>query len=83
MEALGTSKSMKRLGLVLMACFIGVPLAAAPVMGQISFRPLTIGHSLKVTQAYGPDDEDCVFVSRRVPRPNGLLHTSRSLVCND
>ena len=78
-----TSKSMKRLGLLLMACFIGVPLAAAPVMGQINFRPLNIGHSLKVVQAYGPDDEDCIFVTRRVPRPNGLSHPSKRLVCND
>lgn len=77
------TKSMKRFGLTLMACFIGAPLLAAPVLGQVSFRPLTIGHSLKVSQAYGPDDEDCIFVTRRVPRPNGLTHASRALVCND
>ena len=83
MENGRTTRSMKRLGLLLVACFIGVPLAAAPVLGQASFRPLTIGHSIKVAQAYGHDDEDCVFVTRSVPRPNGLTHSSKTLVCND
>lgn len=77
------AKKMKHLGLLLMACFIGAPLAAAPVLGQISFRPLTIGHSLKVVKAYGADDEDCVFEIRRVPRPDGVTHPSRKLICND
>ena len=83
MEQAANSKSMKRLAGLLVACFIGAPLVAAPVLGQVSFRPLTIGHSLKVAQAYGRDDEDCVFVTRRVPRPDGLTHPSKSLVCND
>ena len=83
MGNIGPSTSMKRLGILLMGCFIGAPLLAAPVLGQVSFRPLTIGHSLKVSQAYGRDDEDCVFVTRRVPRPNGLTHASKALVCND
>ncbi len=83
MDQAARSTPMKRLAVLLMGCFIGVPLLAAPVLGQVSFRPLTIGHSLKVAQAYGPDDEDCIFVTRRVPRPNGLTHPSKSLVCND
>lgn len=83
METVRSSRSMKRLGLLLIGCFVVVPLAAAPVLGQASFRPLTIGHSIKVAQAYGVDDEDCVFVTRRVPRPNGLTHPSKTLVCND
>jgi hypothetical protein len=82
MEQTARMTSMKRLAVLLMGCFIGAPLVAAPVLGQVSFRPLTIGHSLKVAQAYGPDDEDCIFVTRRVPRPNGLTHPSKSLVCN-
>ena len=83
MDATGHTKAMKRFALVLMGAFIGVPLVAAPVLGQVSFRPLTIGHSLKVAQAYGVNDEDCVFVTKRVPRPNGLTHPSKSLICND
>ena len=83
METVRSSRSMKRLGLLLMGCFIVVPLAAAPVLGQSAFRPLTIGHAMKVAQAYGQDDEDCVIVTRRVPRPNGTSHARKSLVCND
>lgn len=80
-----TSKPMRRLGMVMMACFIGAPLAAAPLAtGQISFRTLTIGHqSLKVTKAYGADDEDCIFVTRHVPRPDGNLHPVKKLLCRD
>ena len=83
MDRIAPTTSMKRLGLLLMACFIAAPLAAAPVLGQISFRPLTIGHSLKVVKAYGADDEDCVFEIRRVPRPDGVMHAKKRLVCND
>jgi hypothetical protein len=83
MEKSGQAKAMKRFALVLMGCFIAAPLVAAPVLGQVSFRPLTIGHSLKVSQAFGADDEDCVYVTRRVMRPDGLSHPSKSLVCND
>ena len=75
---------MKRFGMLMAACFVAIPVLAAPVLGKgTAFRPLTIGHSMKVAQAYGPDDEDCVFVTRRVPRPNGLTHASRKLLCND
>ncbi len=83
MEKVESSKSMKRLGLVLLACFVGAPLAAAPVLGQINYRPLTIGHSLKVAKAFGPNDEDCVYEIRRVPRPDGQTHSSKRLICND
>ena len=80
-----TSKHMRRLGLVVMACFVGAPLVAAPIAanGQALLRPLTINRGLHVVQAFGPDDEDCVFELRRVPRPGGQLHTARKLVCND
>jgi hypothetical protein len=83
MEKLGKSNGMKRLGAVLLVCFIGAPVAAVPVLGQISYRPLTIGHSIKVAKAFGEDDEDCVYVTRRVPRPNGLTHAKKTLLCND
>jgi hypothetical protein len=77
---------MRRLGIVLLACFIGAPLAAAPLAynsGEFNFRPLTINKSLRVVKAFGADDEDCVFMMRRVPRPDGQLHTAKKLVCND
>ena len=80
-----TSNHMRRLGLVVMACFVGAPLVAAPIAanGPALLRPLTINRGLHVVQAFGPDDEDCVFELRRVPRPGGQLHTARKLVCND
>ena len=85
MDGVSKSKAMQRLGAVLVACFIGAPLAAAPLAsGALSFRPLTIGHqSIKVAKAFGEDDEDCIFVTRHVPRPDGNLHTSKKLVCRD
>lgn len=81
-----SAKSMRRFAVVVMACFIGAPLAAAPLAynnGEFSFRPLTINKSLRVVKAYGADDEDCVFVLKRVPRPDGNLHTAKKLVCYD
>ena len=85
MNGKASSKAMRRLGAVLVACFIGAPLAAAPLAtGQLSFRTLTIGHqAIKVSKAYGADDEDCIFVTRHVPRPDGNLHSTKRLVCQD
>ena len=77
--------SMRRLGLVLAVCFIGAPLAAAPLASSgMSFRTLTIGHkSLQVSKAFGADDEDCIFITRHVPRPDGNLHAVKKLMCRD
>ena len=86
MDTSSSKRSMRRLGIVLLASFIGAPLAAAPLAyngGEFNFRPLTINKSLRVVKAFGPDDEDCVFVMRRVPRPDGQLHTAKKLVCDD
>ena len=76
---------MRRFGAVLAICFVGAPLAAAPRANSgLSFRPLTIGHqSLQVSKAYGADDEDCLFVTRHVPRPDGNLHAVKKLMCRD
>ena len=76
---------MRRLGLVVMACFVGAPLLAIPMaaQGQALLRPLTINRGLHIVQAFGPDDEDCVFELHRVPRPGGQLHVAKKLVCND
>ena len=83
--AIGTSSRMRRLGLVVMGCFVGAPLLAAPVTaaGEQLLRPLTINKGIHVVQAFGPDDEDCVYELHRVPRPGGQLHTARKLVCNE
>jgi len=80
-----SASNMRRLGLVVVACFVGAPLVAAPLAanGEALLRPLTITRGIHIVQAFGPDDEDCVFELRRVPRPGGQLHTARKLVCND
>ncbi|MGI3901760.1 MAG: hypothetical protein ACRYGP_11005 [Janthinobacterium lividum] len=85
MAAMTSAIHMRRLGLVVMACFVGAPLLAVPMaaQGQALLRPLTINRGLHIVQAFGPDDEDCVFELRRVPRPGGQLHTAKKLVCND
>ena len=85
MDSVSRSKAMRRLGAVMVACFVGAPLAAAPLANsKLSFRPLTIGQkSIQVVKAFGADDEDCIYVTRHVPRPDGNLHASRKLVCQD
>lgn len=86
MDTNSSKRPMRRLGIVLLACFIGAPLAAAPLAyngNEFNFRPLTINKSLRVVKAFGSDDEDCVYVLRRVPRPDGQLHTAKKLVCDD
>ena len=85
MSKASDTTSMRRLGLVLAVCFIGAPLAAAPLASSgLSFRPLTIGHkSLQVSKAFGADDEDCIFITRHVPRPDGNLHAVKKLMCRD
>lgn len=76
---------LRRFGVLVLACFVGAPLLAVPMAarGEGLVRPLTINRGLHVVQAFGPDDEDCVFELRRVPRPGGQLHTAKKLVCND
>ena len=83
--AMNSANPMRRLGLVVVACFLGAPLIAAPMaaQGEGLVRPLTINRGIHVVQAFGADDEDCVFELHRVPRPGGQLHTARKLVCND
>lgn len=83
MDGVSRSKAMHRLGAVLVACFVGAPLAAAPLSAvQMSFRPLTISQkAVQVSKAFGDDDEDCIFVTRHVPRPDGNLHSSKKLIC--
>lgn len=75
---------MRRLAAVVLLGFVAAPLAAAPIaMQHEGFRPLTISNGIKVTQAFGPDDEDCVFETRLAQRPDGHRHISRKLVCDE
>ena len=85
MTTTSSATHMRRLGLVILGCFVGAPLLAAPIAasGDVLLRPLTINKGLHVVQAFGPDDEDCVYELRRVPRPGGALHTAKKLVCNE
>lgn len=85
MNTASTKTSMRRLGLVMAVCFVGAPLAAAPLaVNGLSFRTLTIGQkSIQVSKAYGADDEDCIFITRHVPRPDGNLHAVKKLMCRD
>ena len=83
--AIGTASHMRRLSLVVLACFVGAPLCAAPMTaaGEVLLRPLTINKGIHVVQAFGPDDEDCIYELHRVPRPGGQLHTAKKLICNE
>lgn len=85
MASSNSNSYMRRLGLLVVACFVVAPLLAVPMAarGEELLRPLTVNRGLHVVQAFGPDDEDCVFELRRVPRPGGQLHTAKKLVCND
>ncbi len=77
------SRSMHRLGAILLVCFVGTPLTAASLAGgQMSFRSLTVGHqSVRVAKAFGAEDEDCIVVTQPAPRPDRTLHTRKKLVC--
>ena len=46
-----------------------------------ALRPLTIGRSLQVQPAFGPDDEDCVFATHKLVQPNGRVRIDRTLEC--
>lgn len=49
-----------------------------------AMRPLTIGGAIHVTRAFGPDDEDCVYETRKVVDPaTGRFKAQRKLVCGE
>ena len=84
MEEVVNVKGMRRLSMVVLACFVGAPLMAAPLaFGQPNFRPLTIRNTLQVVQAFGADDEDCVFEIQRSPRPAHQFRVTKKLVCEE
>ena len=77
-------KGMRRLSAIVLACFIGAPLAAAPLAFKSpDFRPLTIGRTIHVAQAFGPDDEDCVFETYHASRPGHQIHAVKKLICEE
>jgi hypothetical protein len=57
-------------------------ISAAPVGGENpALRPLTIGSGVHVQRAYGPDDEDCVWATRKVMMQDGKFRLRRKLEC--
>ena len=48
---------------------------------DIARRPLTTAPSFRVQRAYGPDDEDCIYLTHKVRTANGTLDTRRDLIC--
>lgn len=46
-----------------------------------AMRPLTIGRSLHVQPAFGPDDEDCVWATRKSIDAAGRPKVERQLEC--
>lgn len=81
---------LSRFSMVMLSCFLIAPLAAAPFNfrlayhnGQFNFRPLTIRKNIRVINAAELADQNCAYVLRRTSRPNGVLHTTKKLVCND
>ena len=66
------------LGLGTATAAISVATAAE---GNPALRPLTIGRSIQVQPAFGPEDEDCVFATQKVVQPNGHLRIERTLQC--
>jgi len=47
-----------------------------------AYRPLTIGRSIQVQPAYGPDDEDCTWATHKIVQANGKIRIDRRLVCD-
>ena len=46
-----------------------------------ALRPLTIGRSIQVRPAFGPDDEDCVWATQKVLTADGKWKVQRKLAC--
>ncbi len=44
-------------------------------------RPLTITRGVTVQPAFGADDEDCVYVTRRTVQSGGKIAIARKLEC--
>ena len=46
-------------------------------------RPLTITRGATLAPAFGPDDEDCVYATRRAVQVDGRTQIVRQLICAD
>ena len=68
------------LALGLGTAFAGMRTAANDA-ASASLRPLTISHAVHVERAFGPDDEDCVWASRKTFGADGASRTERKLEC--
>jgi hypothetical protein len=44
-------------------------------------RPLSYAPALTVAPAFGDDDEDCTTATLRQVLPDGRVHVSRQLIC--
>ena len=46
-----------------------------------AMRPLTVGRSIQVQPAYGPEDEDCVWATHKFVTADGKVKIQRKLEC--
>jgi hypothetical protein len=72
-------------GLVVLAIGAGTATAAISIGpdkdANPAARPLTITRGVTVKPAFGPDDEDCVFATRKVVLAGGRIQIVRHLEC--
>ena len=80
------AKAMATLGA---ACLFGMGVAAAAIGlapgGAIDpgLRTLTAQSGIRLSPAFGPDDEDCLYASQRVVSAASAARDIRELVCNE
>lgn len=66
---------------------LGIGVAAAAIsigpeaMESPAMRPLSYAPALTVAPAFGDDDEDCTTATLRQVLPDGRVHVSRQLIC--
>jgi hypothetical protein len=83
------SDLLKTIATVAVTLALGIGVAGATISSvprdavNPALRPLTIGGAVHVVRAFGPDDEDCVYETRRVTDPSGKQRNLRKLVCAD
>jgi hypothetical protein len=79
------SKGMVLAGLVVLAIGVGTATAAISIgpekESNPAARPLTITRGVSLKPAFGPDDEDCVYATRKVVLASGRIQLVRSLEC--
>ena len=72
-------------GLVVLVLGVGTATAAISIGldqdANPAARPLTITRGVTVQPAFGPDDEDCVYVSRKSVALGGRIQSTRKLEC--